>query len=225
MMREMAMRHILFRVEKQTKNSYQRKRYFFNLFKTKKRSTVRPGAIEAAKLKKMINEIGRWKKVNIQRVGYDGAPDETLITVQIVDIHKDYFTGKFVNVERSIKQELDDNLVYLKGGGGTLDFNFDDGDIMSVEEDIDELVIKEMPERDLLSILDALDLNEAIIISYYDLNHGGVVNGSGKLSAKNLEDKNFTIALTLINGIELDKPKQIFLDLTKHKVLDLQVVI
>ena len=51
------------------------------------------------------------------------------------------------------------------------------------------------------------------------------MNGSGKLLAKDIENKTFTVELSLINDIELDAPKEIHLDLEKDSVLDLEVVI
>jgi hypothetical protein len=145
--------------------------------------------------------------------------------VKIVDIRDEYFTGIIINLERSIKQEMNNRLVYVKGGGGTVDFYYADGDIMSVEEDIDEVILVEKDPGELLQILDALDLNESILISYYDQEKGGVINGAGILTAKNIAAKTFKIELSLINDIELDQPKEIQLSLDKNKILDLEVVI
>ncbi|HED09985.1 MAG TPA: hypothetical protein ENJ10_04810 [Caldithrix abyssi] len=198
---------------------------FFNLFKSKKKVNIRPGAMTPEKLKEVIKEIGQGKKVNITRVEYDGTPENKPITVQIVDIRDEYFTGRVVNLERNIKEDLDDKLVFVKGGGGTIDFYFTDGDIKSVEEDVDEMILEPKDQGELLEILDALDLNESILISYYDRNKGGVINGSGKLIEKNLETKTFKVHLNLINDIELDIPKEIELNLDRDNILDLEVVI
>ncbi len=200
------------------------KRYFLGLFKKKKKVELRPGALPPEKLREIIQNIGKNKKVNIRRVEFDGTPEENPITVRIIDIKKDYFTGMVINVERSIKQELDDKVVYIKGGGGTIDFYYDDGDIMSVEEDVDEVVIEQRNVSELSEILDALDLNEEILISYYDKEKGGVINGRGKLIAKDMENKDFEVELLIINEIELDKPKKVKLNLEKDKVLDIEVV-
>lgn len=201
-------------------------RFFFKLFKSKKGpSNLRPGAIPPNEVKKMIKEFGVHKKINIRRIEYDGSPEEKPITVQIVHIRDDYFTAKVVNVERSIKQDINDKLVYIKGGGGTIDFYYEDGDIYSIEEDIDEVVIRKMDDETLLSILQALDIDESILVSYYDNVKGGVINGSGKLVAKDLENRSFKVELTLINDIELEKPKYLTFDMDKDKVLDLEVVI
>ena len=176
-------------------------------------------------LKKIVNEIGKGKRINIRRVEYDGTPEETPVSLRILDIRDDHFTGKIVNVERSIKQELDDKLVYVKGGGGNIDFFFDEGDILSIEEDVDEIIFDERNPDELLEILDALDLNEAVLLSYYDKKKSGVINGIGRLTEKDLDLKTFTVEMKQVNDIELDNPKIIKLDLNKDKVLDLEVML
>ncbi|MCD6375090.1 MAG: hypothetical protein J7L94_06150, partial [Caldisericaceae bacterium] len=196
-----------------------RKRYFLGLFKKKKKVELRPGALPPEKVKEIIQRIGKNKKVNIRRVEFDGAPEERPVSVRIIDIKDDYFTGMVINVERSIKQELNDKVVYIKGGGGTIDFYYDDGDIMSVEEDVDEVIIEQRNIDELVEILDALDVNEEILISYYDEEKGGVINGRGRLISKDIENKDFEVEFLIINEIELDKPKIVKLNLEKDKVL------
>jgi hypothetical protein len=200
-------------------------RHFLRIFKSKKKTGVRPGAMTSQELKQAVHEIGEKKKVNIYRVQYDGTPEDRPVTVQILDIRDDYFTGEVVNVERSIKEEMDARLVYSKGGGGTIDFHFNDGDIMKIEQDVDETIIHQKNEGELLEILDALDLNESILISYYDHGKGGVLNGTGKLISKDVTEKSFKVELNLINDIELDNPKVVSLNIEKDTVLDLEVVI
>lgn len=200
-------------------------RHFFKLFKSKKGPKTRPGAMSPDEVKKRVQEIGEKKKVNIYRVQYDGTPEEKPVTVQILDIRDDYFTGEVVNVERSIKEEMDNRLVYSKGGGGTLDFMYSDGDVMKIEEDVDEIIIEQKNEAEILEILDALDLNESILISYYDRQKGGVLNGTGKLISKDVTSKSFEVELNLINDIELEKPKVVSLNIENDTVLDLEVVI
>jgi hypothetical protein len=200
-------------------------RYFLKFFKTRKKSQVRPGALHPDELREMIKKIGKDKKVNIVRVQYDGTPEENPVSVKIVNIQEDYFTGVIVNVERSIKQEMDDKLIYVKGGGGSVDFYYNDGDIMSVEEDFDETIIQEMDEEQVLEILDALDLNESVRISYYDKGKGGVINGMGRLISKEVADKTFVMELSLINDIELDDPKKVTLNLDQTPVFALEVLI
>lgn len=202
------------------------KRNFLDFLKKKESSgNVRPGALTPSELRKLIKSIGNKKKVNITRVEYDGTPEEKPLAVQIVDIREEYFTGKVINLERSIKQEMDEKLVFVKGGGGTVDFYYADGDIKSVEQDIDESIIEQKNQEVLLEILEALDLEESILISFYDRNKGGVINGTGRLISKDIENKTFTVELNLINDIELDAPKEIEFDLEKDSILDLEVVI
>ncbi len=202
------------------------RRYFINFFKKKKKKVeLRPGALPPEQVREIIKKIGKNKKVNIRRVEYDGTPEEKPITVKIIDITDEYFTGSVINVERSIKQELDERIVYIKGGGGTIDFYYDDGDIMSIEEDVDEKIIQQRNLEELTEILDALEINEEVLISYYDKEKGGVINGRGKLVAKDLSTKDFTIEFTIINDIELDKPKTTKLNLEKDIVLDIEVVL
>lgn len=203
-------------------DDHSQKRFFINFFK-KKKVKVRPGAMQPEQVKELVKKIGKNKKVNIRRVEFDGTPEVDPIEVRIVDIRDDYFTGEIINIERSIKQEVDKNVVYVKGGGGTIDFYYNDGDIMSIEEDIDEEIVEERNVDELLQILDALDLNEPVLVSYYDRNKGGVINGAGKLIAKDVANKTFTVELNQINEIELDKPKSVSLDLNKDAVLDLEV--
>jgi hypothetical protein len=199
-------------------------RHFLGFFK-KKKVHIRPGALTPEELKKVVNQIGKNKKVNIVRVEYDGTPEDKPVAIKIADIQEDYFTGVIVNLERSIKQEMDQKLVFVKGGGGTIDFYFNEGDIKSVVEDIDESILEPKDPAELLEILDALDLDEAILLSFYDRDKGGVMNGSGKLVEKDVENKTFKVELNLINDIELDIPKTIQLDLDKDTVLDLEIVI
>jgi hypothetical protein len=219
------MRDYQFRINTNLFEKDRHVRHFLNLFKSKKKIETRPGALSPDELKKRVNEIGKGKKVNIVRVQYDGTPEDHPVSVQILAIRDEYFTGNIVNVERSIKQELDNKLVYVKGGGGSIDFFFNDGDIQSIEEDIDETIIQEMNEDQILEILDALDLNESVIISYYDKHKGGVMNGTGELVEKNVAEKTFKIRLSLLNDIELDEPKTVSLCLDTDSVLDLEVVI
>ncbi len=202
------------------------KRYFLNVFKRKKKKVeLRPGALHPDEVREIVKKIGKNKKVNIRRVEYDGTPEEKPIVVKIIDIHEDYFTGVVINVERSIKQELDEHIIYIKGGGGTIDFFYNDGDIMSIEEDVDEKIIQQRNLEELAEILDALEINEEILLSYYDESKGGVINARGKLISKDMATRNFSVELTVINEIELDKPKTINLNLDKNMVLDIEVVL
>jgi hypothetical protein len=201
------------------------RRYFLRLFKSKEQKVYRKGAIPPDELKKLVISIGKGKKVDITRLSYDGTPEDPPVAVKIIDIGHDHFTGKFINVERSISESQDKKLVFLKGGGGTIDFNFNDGDILKIEEDIDEQIIEQRNVEEMREILDALDLNEDINISYYDKNEGGVINGVGILSDKNMDTYDFTVILKLINDIKLANPREVSLNLDRDQILDLEVVI
>ena len=202
------------------------KRYFINFFKSrKKKIQLRPGAMHPDDVKKVVDKIGKGKKVNIRRVEYDGTPEEQPLAVRLIDIRDEYFTGEIINIERSIKQDQNDKLVYIKGGGGSIDFYYADGDILSIEEDIDEQIFEQRNQDELLEILDALDLNESILISYYDQHKSGVMNGVGLLREKDIPQKTFKVELNQINAIELDQPKTIELNLENDTVLDIEVVI
>jgi len=199
--------------------------YFLNLFKSKRKKPTRPGALEADELKKRIIALGKGRKINITRLGYDGNPEDPAVAVKIIDIGNDHFTGKVINIERTISESQDEKLIYLKGGGGTIDFYFKDGDIMKVEEDIDEEIVKQRNVEEVKEILDALDLNEEINISYYDKSEGAVINGTGVLNDKNMETLDFQITLRLINDIEIKIPRKVNLNLNEDEILDLEVVL
>jgi hypothetical protein len=191
----------------------------------KSRPKVRPGAMLPDEVKSKLIKIGKGKKVKITRLAFDGSPEETPIEIKVIDIGKDHFTGKIINVERSISESQNEKLIFIKGGGGTIDFNFTDGDIMTLEEDIDEKIVEQRNIDEIREILDALDVKEEITISYYDKNQGGVINGVGTLDEKNMETLDFKVTLTLINDIQLKKTKTILLNLNNDKILDLEVVI
>ena len=200
-------------------------RYFFKFFKKKVKSPKYENTISPDKLKKIVTDIGRGQKVNITRVAYDGTPEDKPVSVKIVDVRDEYFTGRVVNVERSIKQAENDFVIYVKGGGGAIDFYFEDGDIVSIEEDIDQSVIETRNVQEVKEILEALDVNEDIIVSYYDDSEGGVINGVGVLMEKDLDTLDFKVKFTKINEIELNNPREILLNLNNDKIVDLEVII
>ncbi len=202
------------------------KRHFMRLFTTKKRRVeLRKGVMSAEELKEKVISIGRGKKVDITRMAYDGKPEEPPIAVKLIDIGGDHFTGKIINVDRSISESQDTRLIFVRGGGGTVDFRYDDGDIIKVEEDIDEEIVQQRNIEEVREILEALDLNEDINISYYDKNEGGVINGTGKLVEKDVESGDFKIILHLINEIELKNEQEVLLNLERDEILDLEIVI
>jgi len=199
------------------------RRYLMGLFKSKPK--VRAGALLPEEVKSKLIKVGKGKKVKITRLAYDGTPEDPPIEVKIIDIGNNHFTGKVINVERSISEGQSEKLIFIKGGGGTLDFFYDDGDILSLEEDIDEKIVEQRNIEEIREILDALDLKEEITISYYDKAQGGVINGLGTLEEKNMETLDFKVTLTLINDIKLKKDKTIILNLNNDKILDLEVII
>jgi hypothetical protein len=204
------------------------KRHFLNFFKAKKeKSSDLPDSqsIPPIELKKKVIELGKGKKVSITRLGYEGIPEDHPVAVKIIDIGNDHFTGKVVNVDREVSESQDTKLIFVKGGGGTIDFRFDDGDIIAIEEDIDEEIIEERSIEEVREILEALDVQEDITISYYDKDKGGVMNGLGVLTFKNMETLDFKVTLSMINEIKLRAPKEVSLNVENDQILDLEVVI
>jgi len=204
------------------------RRYFFNLFKSKKTKlpdSGYPQAIPPDELKKRVIELGKGKKVSITRLSYEGVPEDHPVAVKIIDIGNDHFTGKVVNVDREVSESQDKKLIFVKGGGGTIDFLFTDGDIIAIEEDIDEEIIQERSIEEVREILEALDVQEDITISYYDKDKGGVMNGLGVLTDKNMETLDFKVTLSMINEIKLNAPREVSLNVENDQILDLEVVI
>ncbi len=204
------------------------RRYFLKFFKSKKKKLEElrnPDIIPPDELKKRVIELGRGKKVSILRLSYEGAPEDHPVAVKIIDIGNDHFTGKVINVDREVSESEDKKLIFIKGGGGTIDFLFDDGDILNIEEDIDEEIVQERSIEEVREILEALDLNEEITISYYDKDKGGVINGLGILSEKDMETLDFSVLLKMINKITLKEPRVIALNIEKDQILDLEVVL
>jgi hypothetical protein len=202
-----------------------RARYFFNFFKTKAKKKMREGVMDPEEVKKLVQTIGKDKKVNITRLTYDGTPEEHPTPVKIIDIREDHFTAKVVNVERSIKQMENSSIIYVKGGGGSIDFFFEDGDIVKIEEDIDEEIVEQHDTGQVKEILEALDPGDEIIISFYDKTEGGVMNGVGVLNSKDMETLDLTVELKVINEIEMREPRVVDLNLNRDNILDLEIVL
>ncbi|TFH02057.1 MAG: hypothetical protein E4H13_03220 [Calditrichales bacterium] len=203
------------------------KRFFFKFFKSKggQEPMRNPGAIPPEELKKKIIALGRGKKVNVIRLSYDGLPEDNPVAIKIIDIGDDHFTGKVVNVDREVSESQDKKVIYIKGGGGTIDFMYNDGDIMSVEEDIDEEIVEERSIDNMREVLEALDLNDEINISYFDRAKGGVINGAGMLVEKDMDTLDFKVVLKIINEIELKQDEVVKLNLEKDQILDMEIVI
>ncbi len=180
---------------------------FFNLFKRKSGSSVklRPGAMTPEALKKRITEIGTGKVVEIIRIGYDGTIDDIPMTVEITNIWQDGFSGRVVNVERELIEESSQMMVYAKRGGGTIEFKFTDGDIKEIVESTEaEELSKERNVSAILEIVEALDINDRVLVAYFDKNRRGTVNVEGVLLSKDIPGKSFRVVIDKINNIELE---------------------
>jgi hypothetical protein len=189
----------------------------------KKKSTVRKGAMTQDQVEKKIREFGVGKKVIVSRVDYEGrVSDETPII--ITTIQSDHFAGKVVNVDRAIMEQQDSNAVYVKGGGGSIEFYYEDGDVASIEEDIDNEIIESMDNAEIREILDALEVGDEILLSYYDTNTGGIINGMGALDSKDLASDVFSAKLHTINEIKQSNDKIVELNLQKNKIVALQII-
>ncbi len=203
----------------------RRRQYFFNLFKGSSSVKLRPGALPPEKVKEIINGIGANKLVEISRIGYDGQVDEVPMTVEIISVYSDGFSGRIVNVERDIIEASSDTLVYAKHGGGTIDFNYDDGDLKDIVESRDAEELTEARDIEGMSeIVSALDVDDHIIISYYDRKYRGTVNLEGNLAEKSDDSKVFTVVAEKINNVELEKKNEKTFDLDKELVIDISLM-
>jgi hypothetical protein len=197
-----------------------RKRFFFG---KSKKSAGRPGALMPESIQSKIEKIGLNKKVIVQRVDYDGdISDSTPIVV--TSINKDGFSGYVVNVDREVREGTSRSAeIFVEGGGGSISFHFQDGDIASVEEDIDNDIIEQKDKTEILEILEALDPGDGILVSYYDKDSGGFKNGFGNLADKNMDEETMSFDIHILNEIKLSEPLRVNLDLKKDMILDLQI--
>ncbi|GAB4331686.1 MAG: hypothetical protein Kow0037_08480 [Calditrichia bacterium] len=201
------------------------RRYFWWFFKRKEKIHVRPGAMLPDEVKKRIREIGVGKQVEILRIGYDGQVDERPILVEILDISNDYFTGKIINPERSLIEGATEKLVYAQQGGGVLDFYYNDGDIKEIEESRDEEILQmERNIEGLKEILAALEVNDRVIIAFYDAKQRGTLNAEGVIQKIDENGIEFDIVLEKINRIELERKIERHFNLEKDLVIDIEIV-
>ncbi|MCB0280361.1 MAG: hypothetical protein KDD94_12705 [Calditrichaeota bacterium] len=199
------------------------RRYFLGFGKKdKNQPVIREGAIEPEKLKELIEKIGISKKIIIKRIDYDGNELEKS-TVIITSTHMDHFTGKVVNLDRDLQEESSGNKIFIKGGGGTVDFYYADGDISSIEEDIDNELIHTKDKNEILEVVEALEVNDEILISFYRKGSGGVINGNGVLSEKDMAEKTFSVQLSTLNGIEQNPTKEFTFKIMEDPIIDLQI--
>lgn len=198
------------------------RRFFFGFGKRKK-SEARQGAMEASAVEAEIRKYGVSKKVRVSMVDYSGTVIEE-IPIIITAITKDHFTGKFVNVDRDIREKSDSTSVYVKGGGGTIDFYFADGDIAAISDDIDNEIADTMDNSEIIEILAALEVGDEVLVSCYDRSSGGVINGMGNLSGKNLKAHSFSVAMHKVNEIDQKTPVVRTFSLETDKIIALQII-
>lgn len=203
------------------------KRYFFKKLRknTVEAPILRPGALFPDVLKKEIQNIGVGKIVELIRIGYDGKIDDIPIIVQILGIYDETFTGKIINVEREIIEQTSGNQVYARRGGGIIEFRFDDGDVKDVilSKDIDEMN-ESRNIGGLQDIISTLDIDDRILVAYFDRVHKGMVNVEGRLGFKFAGSKKFQIIIDKINGIELDKTMEKQFDIEADIVFNVSIV-
>jgi hypothetical protein len=200
-----------------------KRKHFFMGFGKKKDSSPRPGTLTEKEIEAKVKQIGLFKKALISRVDYDGELLEA-IPVVITAFHTDGFIGKVVNVDREVREEDSDTEIFIDGGGGTIDFHYNDGDIASIEIDVDnEIVTSDVTNEQILEILEALDPGDNVLVSYYDAYAGAFRNGVGTLIEKSVEKETFSVEFHTLNKHELKAPKRVNLDLNQNRVLDLQM--
>ncbi len=201
---------------------FLRKKYFWNIFR-KKKTEIRKGAMSPEKVKKTINEIGANKIIEITRIGYDGEIDDMPLMAKIIDISDDYFTVVVINPERSMIEDSTSQTVYAKKGGGRIEFNYDDGDIYSLEVSKDEEELKEAKDIEMLKeMVIAMDKDDPVLVCYWDAERRGVINVQGIFMDKSDDNKSFLIHLTSVNNIELEEKRDLNFNLDKDLVIDIQ---
>ncbi len=207
-------------------NNHFNQRHFWWLFKKKKKETVgRPGAMTPEQIKKTVKEIGIGNQAEITRIGYDGTIDDMPIMVEIIDISEHGFTGKIVNVERQMIEDATEKLVYAKMGGGTIEFQYDDGDIKDISVSQDEELLKQETDKAALKeILSALEPGDRVIVAYYDSRRKGTINTEGKFMEKSEDLNKFSLQIEKINRIELEKKETKSFDLERDLVIDISIV-
>lgn len=192
-----------------------------NLFK--KKSEYRKGALPPEEVKKRIKEIGENKVVEIIRIGYDDEIDDMPLILQIKDIQEDYFVGKVINPEREMIEKNSENVVYAKKGGGVIEYRYDDGDIKDIVVSKDEEILQNSKNiEELKEMLQAIEINDPVLICYWDKESHGTINTKGKLVEKKIENYSFKIEIESINNIELQKKQVISFDLQKDLIIDIQ---
>ncbi|GAB4181011.1 MAG: hypothetical protein Kow00108_17640 [Calditrichia bacterium] len=188
-----------------------------------KKAEIRSGALSPEQVKEKIQSAGIGKVVEIIRIGYDGEIDDMPLIMQIIEIEDDYFIGKIVNPERDMIEDTSDTVIYAKKGGGTIEYYYNDGDIKDIIISNDEEILTSSKNlEELREILEAIEVDDPVLVCYWNKSSHGTVNALGVLKDKNLENGSFKVELTSINNIELEKKQEINLDLNKDLIIDIQ---
>lgn len=216
------------RISSQTGYEFPReRRHFWWPFRKKKKKTngaLRPGAMSSAALTAKVKALGEGKVVEITRIGFDGQVEDKPITIEITGIYPDRFSGRIVNVERELIEASASKMVYAKTGGGTVEFKYDDGDILEIKESEDLAILEEARDVEALGeILSALEPGDQILISYYDAKHRGSVNAEGTILESNPETKTFKLELDKINHMELEQKIIKEFNIEKDLVIDIEL--
>ena len=204
-----------------------RAHFFKKLFGRRSTTDVplRPGAMTPEQVKQKIRQAGVGKVVEILRIGYDGTIDDMPIIVEILDITEEGFTGKIVNVERELIEESTKAVVFAKRGGGTIEFQYDDGDINEIKEAEDTAIIEESQDIEALKdVLSALEKNDPILVAYYDKKRRGTVNVEGRLLATSEDKTKFRMLVEKVNRIELEEKRERLFDVKEDMVIDIEMI-
>lgn len=199
------------------------RRAFFGFFKRRKAAPVdlRPGAMTPEALKAEVNRLATGTMVEIQRIGYDGTVDDVPILVELLDIGKDGFSGRIVNVERKMIEANTTTRVYAKQGGGVIHFAWTDGDIKEIIENNDADMLAESRDTAALrEVIGALDIDDRVLVAYYDAKHRGTVNVEGLMTGKGDDPNTFSMVLDKINNIELDNKVEKTFHVERDLVID-----
>jgi hypothetical protein len=206
-------------------SSSSSRRFFFWPFKKRAKFIIRKGAMQPDEVKRRVNQIGVGNQIEILRIGYDGTMDDMPVIVEITDISAHGFTGRIINLERSMIEGATRNLVYAKKGGGVLDFEYNDGDIKEINVSQDEELLQQERNLDnLKEILNALDTGDQVIVAYYDDKQKGTVNTEGIITDKDANNENFSLQIEKINRIELEKKINKKFDLNSDLIIDIEIV-
>ncbi|HQU74913.1 MAG TPA: hypothetical protein PKV71_01455 [Calditrichia bacterium] len=204
----------------------QRRNFFFGWFKRKSapRVELRPGALTPEEVKSAIGGVDLGEVMEIFRIGYDGIVDEVPIIVELVSVNAEGFSGKIVNVERRMIEANSSKAVYARQGGGTLEFSYNDGDIKYIRKNNDVDTIEESRDVSvLLEMLGALDVDDRVLVAYYDKKHRGTVNVEGVLDGKSQDNRLFKMVIDKINNIELDNKLEKQFDVERDLVIDISL--